>query len=365
MVGADIALEAAVVVGFQNLQNAGLAVAVAVRRLGEVAVREVLHIADVRERNAVAVPAHDGGDVVCGIGVERAGAERQAVVGIVHHLEEAVDALRADQQARQAEDVPGGIVHVNGHFDIALMADGHELFEEVLEVFPELLLGDGLILFKQLIELCHALGLPAREGHMVLFGETHDVVRHLLRVVLDHVLLVEKRRGAVTHGVEHVGTRPVEDGHEVIADDLHTEGGEIADGLDIVVDVLIPGGQADLDVIVDVDGFDHLGIEARGGDLIHDGLDLLRLPDLSRHLVMQRPDNGGHAGDLPDIAQLDVVVALAVPAKAHLHWHNGFLLSFYSSAMPMRSNFSVEMTISKRSLSGFGVLTRMLRSESS
>ena len=48
-----------------------------------------------------------------------------------------------------------------------------------------------------------------------------------------------------------------------------------------------------------------------------------------------------------------------------LHFREFFPLQFYSSAMPMRSNFSVEITTSKLSFLGFGVLTRMLRSLSS
>ena len=49
------------------------------------------------------------------------------------HLE-AVDALGIHQQAGQAEDIPRGIVHVDGHLDVALAAGGHQGFEEVLQV---------------------------------------------------------------------------------------------------------------------------------------------------------------------------------------------------------------------------------------
>ena len=164
---------------------------------------------------------------------------------------------------------------------------------------------------------------------MVLLGEAHDIVRHFLGVVLDHVLLIEQRGRAVAHRMEKIAARPVEDRHEVVADDLHAEGLQVADGLDIILDVPIPGGKPDLDVVVNIDALDHVGVEARRPDLIHDGFDLLRLPDLPGHLVVQGPDDGAHTRNLPDVAQPDSVVSFAVPAKTHLHRHVFFLLLVY------------------------------------
>ena len=73
MVGADAAVKAAVMVGAQDLNDAGLAAAVAVRSLREVAVGEVVDIADVAEGNAVAVLADDLGTVIVGVCVQAAG----------------------------------------------------------------------------------------------------------------------------------------------------------------------------------------------------------------------------------------------------------------------------------------------------
>ena len=151
MVGPDVALVAAVVVRPENVQNAGVAVAVPVGRLGEVPVGEMLHVADVGEGNAAAVLAHDVRHVVVRVGVQAAGAECQAVVGVVHHGQEAVDGWPIHQQPGQAENVPRGIVHVDGHFDIALMAGGHDGLQEVFQVVPQLLLRHGTVLLKQLI----------------------------------------------------------------------------------------------------------------------------------------------------------------------------------------------------------------------
>jgi len=86
---------------------------------------------------------------------------------------------------------------------------------------------------------------------------------------------------------------------------------------------LIAGGQADLDVVVDVDRLDNVHVEAVSVDLVCDLLNLVDLPDLAGHLVVQRPDDAGHAGDLLDVAEGDGVVALAIPAPTHFHRHSG------------------------------------------
>ena len=319
MVGADIALKPAVVVGLQNVQNPGVAVAVPVGGLREVPVGEVLHIADVGKGDAVAVLADDVGHIVLGVGVQAAGAQGQAVVGVVHHGQEAVDGLCVHQQAGQAEDVPGGIVHVNGHLDVALVAHGHQLLQEVLQVLPQLLLGHRAVHLKQLVQAGHPLRLPAGEGHAV--EVLQDIVGHGLGVVLDQVLLIVQGGGAVGQGVEQVSAGPVKDRHEVVADHLHAELLQIPHGLNVVVDIHVPSGQPHLDVVVDVHRLHHVHVEAVRLQLLLDFGDLLLLPDLAGLLVVQGPDDAGHAGDLFDVGQFDAVIALAVPAESHLHGH--------------------------------------------
>ena len=71
-----------------------------------------------------------------------------------------------NQQTGQAEDVPRGIVLMDGHLDVALAAGGHDRLQEVLQVIPQLLLGDGGVGLEQLVQLGHALRLPAGEGHV-------------------------------------------------------------------------------------------------------------------------------------------------------------------------------------------------------
>ena len=101
--------------------------------------------------------------------------------------------------------------------------------------------------------------------------------------------------------MEQVGPGPVKHRHEVIANDLHTEFGQIPDALLVIFNVHIPGGQTDLDVIMDIDGLHHIHIKSVLIQLLLDLGNLRFLPDFSGQLVVQRPDNGGHTGNLLDI----------------------------------------------------------------
>lgn len=150
---------------------------------------------------------------------------------------------------------------MDGHLDVALVAGGHDGLQEVFEVVPQLLLGDGAILLKQLVQLGHPLRLPAREGHIVLLGETHDVIRHLLGVLFDLGRLVVQCGGAVSHRVEQVGAGPVKHGHKVVANYFYPKAGQIFDGLFVIFNERIPGWQANLDVIMDINGLHYIHIE--------------------------------------------------------------------------------------------------------
>ena len=69
VVRADIALEPAVMVCLDNVQNTGFPVAVTVTGLGEISVRELLDIPNMGKSNAVSVFAYDGSLVVVRIGI--------------------------------------------------------------------------------------------------------------------------------------------------------------------------------------------------------------------------------------------------------------------------------------------------------
>ena len=321
MVRTDAAIKAAVMVSAQDLNDAGLAAAIAVSSLAEIAVFEVMDVADMGKRDTVAMLAHDLSHVVVGVGVHAAAAQGQAVVRVIHHGQEPVDALGIHQQAGQAEDIPRGIILMDSHFDVALAAGRHDGFQEILQVIPQFFLGDRGVSLEQLVQLSHTLRLPTREGHVILLGEAHDVLGHGLVIVLDQIFLIEQGGRAVADGMEQVGTGPVKDRHKVVADGLDAELSQVADALLVVLDILVAGRQTDLDIIVDVHGLHDGSVEAVGMDLIDNFLDLVFFPDLAGHLAVQRPNDLLNTGDLLDISQRDGVVALTIPAPTHFHRH--------------------------------------------
>ena len=269
--------------------------------LGEVTVFKVLYVSDVSKRDSIAMLTNDIRDVIVRVCVKASRAESQAVILIVDHSEEAVDIRLVYEQARKSEDIPRGIVHVDRHLDVALTAGGHYRLEEVLEVCPELLVVNSLVRLEELVELCHTLGLPAGKGHIVFFGEIKDILCHSIVIVLDHILLVEKRGRAVSYGMKKVASRPVEYRHEVIAYYLNAELGEISDGCFVVFDIGVATGKADLDIIVNVDRLDHVHVESVLVKLALDLGDLTFLPYLSGHLMVERPHDTFNTRDLLDV----------------------------------------------------------------
>ena len=155
----------------------------------EVAVVKMLHIADVGKGDSGAVSADDISHMVLLICPQRAGAEAEAVVFVIHHGEEAADGFLVHQKSWKAENVPWGIVLMDCHFDAGLPACGHNGLQKILEILPEPFLGHGLVFFKKLVQLLHAFGLPAGEGQsMEVF---QNVLCHFLIIVLNLGLFVK------------------------------------------------------------------------------------------------------------------------------------------------------------------------------
>ena len=119
--------------------------------------------------------------------------------------------------------------------------------------------------------------------------------------------------------MEEVTSCPVEDGHEVVADNLYSKLGEVSDGFLVVFDVLVTGGETDLDVVVNVYRLNNVTVEAVSVELVHYDLDLILMPHLAGHLAVKRPNDTVNTGDLLNVRKLDTVVTLAVPTECHLH----------------------------------------------
>ena len=98
-----------------------------------------------------------------------------------------------------------------------------------------------------------------------------------------------------------VRAQPVKYGHKVIDDHLNAVFGQIADGNAVILDIPIPGRQTHFDVLVDVDAFNDLALQARLVNMIDIGLNLLLCPDFTCRLIVQQSHKAGAAGDLANI----------------------------------------------------------------
>ena len=151
-------------------------------------------------------------------GLEIGLAEGDAVDRAGDDFEDAAVVFGAGQDAADAaQRRDGRIVGVQGHFDAGGLGDGDDLLQEVLEIGPDLLLGD-------LAPLGQALGLG---GGVVEFGG----------------------EGAAALGHVGPGAIPAQAGHPVVAQDGDFGAAQGVDGGLVVFDLLVAAGQAELDLL--------------------------------------------------------------------------------------------------------------------
>ena len=263
--------------------------------------------------------ADDGGDIVVRVGAQGTGAEADGVGGGVVELYNFVEVLLGMGDAGQAEDRPGRVVGVAGHDDPAFLAGGNDAVQEVLVVGPQVVGGDGLVPLQGGLQLRQAVRFPAGQGKAVavLYGVAHQV--HGGHGPQLRLVKVQAVGAVLWNQAGQVGAQPVKDGHEVVDNDLDAVFCQIADGNAIVFDVLVAGGQAHFNVLVDVDRFNDLAFQTRGMDLVDIGADFLLRPDLSGSLVVQEAHQAGHAGNLLNLAQGHAVTVGTVPTERHFH----------------------------------------------
>ena len=116
-----------------------------------------------------------------------------------------------------------------------------------------------------------------------------DILRHFLIIFMNAGFFIKQCGGTVLHRMEQIGTGPVKNRHEIIGNYLDTEFRQIPQGGFIVFNILVPGGQANLDIIMDVHAFHHIHIEACAFNLSACFFNFLHGPDLTCLLVMQGP----------------------------------------------------------------------------
>lgn len=129
---------------------------------------------------------------------------------------------------------------------------------------------------------------------------------------------VGQRIRPVRRGGVQIRPKPVEHGHEVIADAPDTEFSEIADGLGVIFDQAVAHGSPQLDVLMHRNAFDDLHLQLLPIAQRLQAGNSVRVPDLSDQNIVDRCHNARHAGNLADIGERDAVL-LAVPAECHFH----------------------------------------------
>ena len=208
---------------------------------------------------------------------------------------------------------------MDGQLHIVLLTDGDHRLQEVLKVAEQILVGHGGVLGEELFQLRHTLRLPAR--HLEVTGTLLDAVGKGLRIsdAVDNGLVIGQNGSTVEPGLGQIRAGPVEHRHEVVADDLDPSLTQAGHGLAVVVNVFVPTGQAQLDVLVDIDAFDDLQLQTDVVDFLLQRPNTLRGPQSPGGHIHQGTDNAAHVGDLLDIAQRYGIHLTAIPAKCHFH----------------------------------------------
>ena len=112
---------------------------------------------------------------------------------------------------------------------------------------------------------------------------------------------------------------PVKDRHKIVSHYFDTEFCKVFQCCLIIFNILIPCGQTDLNIIMDVDTLHHIHVKTRTLNARSHFLYLFHRPDLSRLLVVKCPDKSAHARNLPDHLRCNIIISIAIPAKCHLH----------------------------------------------
>ena len=143
---------------------------------------------------------------------------------------------------------------MNGHLDADFFSDRNDGFKEIFQVLAQAVFIHAFILFKQVRQFFQPFRFPAGKDEAIAVVE--DFPGHVLRRLAgDEVVIISQDRRTVVKGFSQVGPGPVKDGHEVVADHLDAGFGSIAQGRDVIFNILVTAGQAQFDVFMDVDAF--------------------------------------------------------------------------------------------------------------
>ena len=241
---------------------------------------------------------------------------------------------------------------MHAHAHVPLPADRHDGFEEVAEILAELVPGDALVRLHQGAEFGHRRAVAVAERAvdealrlddegvdqlgLLRIGDRAvqrlDLLQHFLREILLRAFALEdldveigesdpveiQRRGPVGHGVLQVGARPVDDGHEVVADCMDAAASQVRQALLVGLDQRVAVGAGVLDLFADRQALHHGPAQTGRGDVVLQGADVRLGPEFARRVLVQGGHNPFHA-DLAQHAQC-YLVGRAEPSPGFLHF---------------------------------------------
>ena len=318
MVGTDRSIEAGVIQRLDNFIHIEAAVAGKMCCFFKVIGAVELEVAYMGEVDT----ALEGADHIRKIIIEArsigTGAERNAVMDIIHCMHDLEDVCLVVDDAGKTEDGPCRIIRMDCHFNIVLVAYRHDCLQEVDKIIEQSLRVHILVESEQFLHMGKTLRLPARHHGAVHI--TCDGIKHLLWIDGIHGCLhISKYRGAVRTLAGKLGTGPVENRHEVVADKMNIFFAKVLQRLDVVFDIGVAARGSGLDGIGDVDALDAADMKTGSFHFLLEGVDLFLRPQFSWLLVIQRRNDAGNARDLTDLFQGNGVKFTAIPAKCHFH----------------------------------------------
>ena len=241
---------------------------------------------------------------------------------------------------------------MHAHPHVPLPADRHDGFEEVAEILAELVAGDALVRLHQGAESGHGRAFAVAEravdealrlddegvDQLLLLRvgdravQRLDLLQHVLREILLRAFALEdldveigeadpveiQRRGPVGHGVLQVGARPVDHGHEVVADRMDAAAAQVLQALLVGLDQRVAAGTGVLDLLAHGQALDDRPAQAGRGDVVLQGADVRFGPQFARGVLVQ----GGHDPFHADLAQhaQSYLVGRAEPSPGFLHF---------------------------------------------
>ena len=160
-----------------------------VRGLSKVAIGEDVARTQVNEVCARGKLLRQLNHIVISACRERTSTEGESVMLVGNSIQEPLDILLGTNDTWQAQNLDRGIVGVNTHVHVALLANRHDSLEEVLHVGTQLSLVDAFIQIEELAELLYrSLVVLAEVTAYESLSLNHDILNQLVVLLGCHGL---------------------------------------------------------------------------------------------------------------------------------------------------------------------------------